>query len=315
MNLLILSRSYRLYSTKRLLLVARALGHDVTVADPLHCTVVLGLTGPRLLVRGEPAGTVEAVIPRIGRSVNFHGLAVLRQFESAGSFSLNPSRAVACARDKLHSMQLLAQHGIPLVPTAFARKPSDVRRAIQDLGGPPCVIKFTDGAQGLGVMLAESAAGAESIADAFHNVNQNIILQPFVNTDGDLRLFVVGRQVVGAMRRRARPGEFRANLHRGGVAEVHHPTPEQEATAVAAARALGLGVAGVDLLDTQRGPLVLEINASPGLRGIEAASGRNVALEIIRYIERRVLKVNRDGRPALPTPLPVEPACLPFPAE
>lgn len=314
-NLLILSRSLRLYSTRRLYLVARAAGHAVTVADPLHCAVVLGLSGPRLLVRGEPAGPVDAVIPRIGRSVNFHGLAVLRQFESGGAWSLNSSRAVASARDKLHQMQLLAQRGIPLVPTAFARKPADVRRAIADLGGPPCVIKFTDGAQGMGVMLAESAAGAESIADAFHNVNQNILLQPFIGAARDLRLFVVGGRVVAAMRRQAREGEFRANLHRGGVAVVHHPTPDQRATAIAATRALGLDAAGVDLLDTPQGPLVLEINASPGLRGIEAASGRNVALAILRFIESRPPRISRGEGPVLPVRKPVERMPLPFPVE
>lgn len=287
MRIVILSRSRRLYSTARLYLVCRVRGHEVRVVDPQRCAMLVDRDRSMLLHRGEPIGPVDAVIPRVGRSASFSGLAVLRQLEALGTRSLNPAAGISVARDKLQTLQRLALRGVPMVATAFARDPRDARFGIDVLGGPPVVVKFSDGSQGLGVMLAESAMGAESIVGAFHVVNQNILVQPFLRGDGDLRLIVVGGRVVAAMRRRASDGDFRNNLHRGGIAAAHHPTPEERRVAVKAVRAVGLAVAGVDLLETPRGPLVLEVNSSPGLQGIESATGRNVAGRIVHFLESR----------------------------
>jgi len=286
-KIVILSRSRRLYSTARLYLVCRVRGHEVRVIDPQRCAMLVDRDRSVLMHRGEPVGAVDAVIPRVGRPAAFSGLAVLRQFEAAGARGLNAASGISVARDKLQTLQCLARRGVPMVATAFARDPRDVRFGIDVLGGPPVVVKFSEGSQGLGVMLAESAVGAESIVGAFHVVNQNILVQPFLSGDGDLRLIVVGGRVVAAMRRRAIRGEFRNNLHRGGVAVAHHPTTDERRVAVAAARAVGLAVAGVDLLETPHGPLVLEVNASPGLQGIESATGRNVAGMIVAFLEAR----------------------------
>jgi ribosomal protein S6--L-glutamate ligase len=284
-KILILSRSRHLYSTARLTLVCRARGHDVRVVDPLRCAMLVDGERSTLLHRGEPLGAVDAVIPRLGRSWSFAGLAVLRQLESLGVPSLNPSAGIAVARDKLSTLQCLARARVPAVATAFARDARDIRGGIEILGGPPVVVKLSDGSQGLGVMLAESAAGAESIVGAFHVFNQHILVQPYLRGDGDLRLIVAGGRVVAAMRRRAAAGEFRNNLHRGGVAVVHHPAAAETRVALDAVRATGLRAAGVDLIESPSGPLVLEVNASPGLRGIEAASGRNVAARLVSCLE------------------------------
>ena len=292
MKIVILSRSRHLYSTSRLALVCRARGHDVRIVDPLRCAMLVDGDRSALLHRGEPLGTVDAVLPRLGRSWSFAGLAVLRQFESLGIPCLNPSSGIAIARDKLSTLQCLARHGVPAVATAFARDARDVRGGIEVLGGPPVVVKLSDGSQGMGVMLAESAAGAESIVGAFHVFNQHILVQPFLRSDGDLRLIVAGGRVVAAMRRRAAAGEFRNNLHRGGIAVVHHAGAEEQRIAIEAVRAVGLRAAGVDLMESPRGPLVLEVNASPGLRGIESASGRNVAAALVRCLEARYSAAN-----------------------
>ncbi len=287
MRIVILSRSRHLYSTARLTLVCRARGHEVRVIDPLRCAMLVDGDRSALLHRGEPLGPVDAVLPRIGRSWSFAGLAVLRQLESLGVPSLNSASGIAIARDKLSTLQCLARHGVPAVATAFARDARDVRGGIEVLGGPPVVVKLSDGSQGMGVMLAESAAGAESIVGAFHVFNQHILVQPFLRGDGDLRLIVAGGRVVAAMRRRAAAGEFRNNLHRGGVAIVHHADAEERRIAVEAVRAVGLRAAGVDLMESPKGPLVLEVNASPGLQGIESASGRNVAAALVATLEAR----------------------------
>jgi ribosomal protein S6--L-glutamate ligase len=286
-KIVILSRSRFLYSTARLALVGRVRGHHVRIIDPLRCAMLVDGERSALLYRGEPLGPVDAVLPRLGRSWSFAGLAVLRQFESLGVPCLNPSGGIAIARDKLSTLQCLARARVPAVATAFARDARDVRGGIEALGGPPVVVKLSDGSQGLGVMLAESAAGAESIVGAFHVFNQHILVQPYLRCDGDLRLIVAGGQVVAAMRRRAAQGEFRNNLHRGGVAVVHRTAPEERRVALEAARAIGLRVAGIDLIESPHGPLVLEVNASPGLRGIEAATGRNVAASLLRCLEAR----------------------------
>ncbi len=287
MRIVILSRSRHLYSTARLTLVCRARGHEVRVVDPLRCAMLVDGRRSALLHRGEPLGPVDAVLPRIGRSWSFAGLAVLRQLESLGVPGLNSASGIAIARDKLSTLQCLARHGVPAVATAFARDARDVRGGIEVLGGAPVVVKLSDGSQGMGVMLAESAAGAESIVGAFHVFNQHILVQPFLRGDGDLRLIVAGGRVVAAMRRRAAAGEFRNNLHRGGVAVVHHAEPEERRIAIEAVRAVGLRAAGVDLMESPKGPLVLEVNASPGLQGIESASGRNVAAALVACLEAR----------------------------
>ncbi len=289
MNLVILSRSRRLHSTRRLYLCALARRHSVRIIDPLRCSLVLDPRSMKLLVQGEPLGVVDAVIPRLAARTGMAGIAVLRQFELAGAYCLNPSNAYTRGRDKLHTLQLLCAAGVPLLPTAFARHPDDVQRVLPHIGGAPCVVKFTEGTQGVGVMLAESSLGAASIIEAMHAVKRDLILQRFVSVDGDARLIVIGNRVVAAMIRRPQQGDFRANLHRGGEAVVLHASAELQSIAVRAAQAVGLHCAGVDIVMTDQGPAVLEVNASPGLQGIEAASGRNVALEIIRYLETSVV--------------------------
>lgn len=286
MDLVILSRSPRLHSTRRLKLCALARGHTVRVIDPLRCSLVLRTSGLELLVAGRPVGAVDAVIPRLAPRTGRAGLAVLRQFELSGAWCLNGSDAFAAARDKLGALQRLARAGVPIVPTAFARHPDDVRAVLPALGGPPCVIKFVEGTQGVGVMLAESSTGAASIIDALHAVRRDLLLQQYIAVTGDARLIVVGEQVIAAMRRTPRAGDFRANLHRGGAAVALHPSQELCAVAIAACRALGMRCAGVDLLEGDAGPAILEVNASPGLAGIEANSGQNVALAIIKQLER-----------------------------
>lgn len=288
MNLVILSRTPSLYSTRRLGLVGLARGHHVQVLDPFACAVVFRRGAAAVFVQGAPVGGVDAVISRTSPATAWHGLAVLRHFELAGAYCLNRSEPIARARDKLRTLQLLAQGGIPVVATALARRPADVRHAIEQLGGPPCVVKFSHGAQGTGVVLAESVAGIESVIEALVATRRNLLVQEFVDHQGDGRLLVVGRKVVAAIRRRPPPGEFRANLHRGGEAEALQPTDEEIEVALAATQALGLELAGVDLLRTSTGPLVLEVNASPGLEGVESASGRNVAGAILSFLEQRV---------------------------
>ncbi len=288
MKLVILSRTPSLYSTRRLGLVALARGHDVQVLDPFACAVLFRRGTAALFAHGAPVGRVDAVISRASPATTWHGLAVLRHFELSGAYCLNGSEPTARARDKLRTLQLLASRDIPVVATALARRPADVRQAIEQLGGPPWVVKFSGGAQGTGVVLTESVASADSVIGAMVAMHHNLLVQEFIDHQGDDRLFVVGTKVVAAIRRRARPGEFRANLHQGAEAEALRPTEEQARVALAATRALGLELAGVDLLATPAGPLVLEVNASPGLEGIESASGCNVAGAILAFLEKRV---------------------------
>lgn len=288
MKLVILSRNPRLYSTRRL--VAAADRRDVAcqVVDPLRCVVDLA-ERPEVYFRGRKLAGIDAVLPRIGASISFYGLAVLRQLESTGVVSANGSEAIARSRDKLRALQLLAHHGIAIPKTAFARSRDEVRHAIRRVGGPPVVLKLLEGTQGVGVILAESVASAESVLDAMHSLRQNILIQAFVaEAEGvDYRAVVVGDRVVAAMARHAAGGEFRSNLHRGGTAEPADLPPVFADTALAAARVLGLEVAGVDILPSRRGPLVLEVNSSPGLEGIETATRRDVAGDILDYLIAR----------------------------
>lgn len=286
MKIGILSRKGSLYSTSRLREAAEARGHKVSVIDFLRCS--MGLEGKRgsILYRGEQV-QVDAVIPRIGASVTFYGTAVVRQFETMGVYTLAGSHAIGTSRDKLCAHQILARAGVGLPVTAFARSLKDTHSVIELVGGAPLVIKLHEGTQGAGVVLAETKKAAESVIEAFRQLDANILVQEFVKEAGgsDLRCLVVGGRVVAAMIRHAAPGDFRSNLHRGGSAEVAKLTMKERRTAVKAAKALGLNVAGVDLLRSERGPLVLEVNSSPGLEGIEATTGVDVASEIIEFVE------------------------------
>ena len=298
MNIAILSRSARLYSTRRLIEAARARGHKVRMLDHIRCFMDITSEQPSVHYKDEEFGPADfdAVIPRIGASVTFYGCSVVRQFEMMGVYSVNESVAISCSRDKLRSLQLLSRKGIGIPATAFANSPDDVPGLIREVGGAPLVIKLLEGTQGIGVVLAETRKAAESVIEAFMGMSSNILVQEFIKEAGgsDLRCFVVGGKVIAAMQRTAPEGEFRSNLHRGGTAQLVRLSSDERKTAVAAAKAMGLNVAGVDLLRSDRGPLVMEVNSSPGLEGIEAATGKDVAGMIIEFIESNA-RPNRTG--------------------
>ena len=287
MKIAILSRNSRLYSTMRLVAAARARGHRVRVLDPLRCYMRIARDGFSVHYGGRALKGVDAVIPRIGASVTFYGTAVLRQFEMMGVYTPNPSEAVLRARDKLRSLQILASHGIDLPVTVFGDNPDDTSDLLNMLGAPPHVIKLNEGAQGSGVVLAEKPAASQSVIEAFRGLYANFLVQEFVREANgrDVRCFVVGDRVVAAMQRAAVDGDFRANLHRGGTASTVKLAAAERQIALRAAEAMGLGIAGVDLLRSDRGPLVLEVNASPGLEGIETVTGVDVGDAVIRHIE------------------------------
>ena len=270
MKLAILSRNANLYSTSRLRQAAESRGHSVRVIDYLRC--YMNITS--VMLQGVELTDVDAVIPRIGASHTFYGTAVVRQFEMMGTFTANESQAISRGRDKLRALQLLARNGIGLPVTGFAHSTKDIDGLLDTVGGPPVVVKLTEGTQGMGMVLAETRKAAESVIAAFRQ------------RGADIRAFVVGNRVVASMRRQSAPGEFRSNLHRGGTAERIRLTPEERAVAVRAARTMGLNVCGVDLVRSKHGPLVLEVNSSPGLEGIEATSGVDVARRIIEWIEK-----------------------------
>lgn len=290
MKLAILSRNSGLYSTRRLVEAARERGHSVRVLDPLRCYMRIAPGGNELHYKGKALRGYDAVIPRIGASISFYGCAVLRQFEMLGCFTPNPSDAVLRARDKLRAHQLLARQGIGLPATVFGDNPDDTGDMQRLLGPPPHVIKLNEGSQGSGVILAENHTASTSVIEAFRGLYANFLVQEFIAEaqGADLRCFVVGRKVAAAMLRQAQPGDFRSNLHRGGSASAAEISAAEHDVAVRASRALGLEVAGVDLLRSRRGPLVLEVNASPGLEGIERASGVDVAMAVVDYVARRV---------------------------
>ncbi|HEX7370902.1 MAG TPA: 30S ribosomal protein S6--L-glutamate ligase [Rhodanobacteraceae bacterium] len=287
MKIAILSRNSRLYSTARLVAAARARGHKVRVLDPLRCYMRIARDGFAVHYGGRPLKGIDAIIPRIGASVTFYGTAVLRQFEMMGVYTPSPSDAVLRARDKLRSLQLLASHGIDLPVTVFGDNPDDTADLLGMLGAPPHVIKLNEGAQGSGVVLAEKAAASQSVIEAFRGLYANFLVQEFVREANgrDIRCFVVGDKVVAAMQRAAVEGDFRANLHRGGTGSPVKLSAAERSVALQATRALGLGIAGVDLLRSARGPLLLEVNASPGLEGIESVTGVDVADAVVRYVE------------------------------
>jgi ribosomal protein S6--L-glutamate ligase len=288
MKIAILSRNAKLYSTRRLVEAGLQRGHEVIVLDTLHCYMNINSREPSIHYDGTELPDFDAVIPRIGASITFYGTAVLRQFEMMGVYPLNESVAISRSRDKLRSMQLMARKGIGMPVTGFAHSPDDIPDLIQMVGGAPLVIKLLEGTQGIGVVLAETRKAAESVIEAFMGLKANIMVQEFIKEAGgaDIRCFVVGDRVVAAMKRQAQDGEFRSNLHRGGTATLIRITPEERATAVRAARTMGLNVAGVDILRSNHGPVVMEVNSSPGIEGIEAATGINVADLIIDFIEK-----------------------------
>ncbi|PBI79365.1 ribosomal protein S6 modification protein [Rahnella victoriana] len=289
MKIAILSRDGSLYSCKRLKEAAESRGHEIDIIDPLSCYMNINPAAPSVHYRGRQLDKYHAVIPRIGSAITFYGTAVLRQFEMLGSFPLNESVAITRARDKLRSMQILAREGIDLPTTGFANAPDDTSDLIALVGGAPLVVKLVEGTQGIGVVLAETRQAAESVIDAFRGLNAHILVQEYIReAEGrDIRCLVVGKKVVAAIERQAKPGDFRSNLHRGGTASNVKITPEEKDIAIKAALTLGLDVAGVDILRAHRGPLVMEVNASPGLEGIETTTGLDIAGMMIDYIEHR----------------------------
>ncbi len=288
MKIMILSRNRSLYSTRRLLEAAQERGHDARVIDYLRCYMNITSHRPAIVYAGDEIEHVDAVIPRIGASYSFYGNAVVRQFEMMGVFAVNESQALARSRDKLRCMQLLARKGIGLPVTGFAHSTKDVRGVIDLVGGAPLVVKLTEGTQGIGVVLCETDKAAESVIEAFRGLDANILVQEFIKEakGADIRAFVVGDKIVASMLRQGAPGEFRSNLHRGGTAAKVRLTPEERSTAVRASKSMGLRVSGVDLLRSNHGPVVMEVNASPGLEGIEKSTGVDVAGAIIEHIEK-----------------------------
>lgn len=290
MNIAILSRNPDLYSTKRLLEAAGEKGHNAVIVDHLKCNIHIERKNPKIFYQGDYLEDIDAIIPRIGASVTFYGTAVVRQFEMMKVFTTTESQALVRSRDKLRSLQILSRAGVGLPKTVFTNYARDVDHIIESLGGAPLVLKLLEGTQGLGVVLAETYNAANSVIEAFNGLKARVIAQEFIKEAGgaDIRAFIVDGVVVGAMKRQGKKGEFRSNLHRGGKAQLTELTEEEENTVLKAAKAMGLGVCGVDMLQSERGPLVLEVNSSPGLEGIENATKKDIAREIIRYIERNV---------------------------
>ena len=287
MKIAMLARNPNLYSHKRLVEAAEAKGHTIDVINTTQCNMNITAHRPQIMYKGESLKGYDAVIPRIGASITFYGLAVLRQFEMMGVWSLNESVAIGRSRDKLRSLQLLSREGLGLPVTGFANTASQAEEMIKMVNGPPVVIKLLEGTQGIGVILSNTMSSAKSVFEAFRGAKINILVQEFIKEAGgaDIRAFVVGNRVVGSMMRQGAPDEFRSNLHRGGSAQPIRITPEERSTAVRADKVMGLNVAGVDLLRSNHGPVIMEVNSSPGLEGIEKATGTDVAGQIITFIE------------------------------
>ncbi|WP_028671080.1 30S ribosomal protein S6--L-glutamate ligase [Saccharospirillum impatiens] len=290
MKLAVLSREPSNYSSQRLVEAAEKRGHEIRIVDTLRCYMSIVAHRPSIHYMGEPLEDMDAIIPRIGSSITFYGTAVVRQFEMMGTHTLNSSLSISRSRDKLRSMQMLARKGIGLPITGFAHSPDEVPDLIQMVGGAPLVVKLLEGTQGIGVVLCETRQAAESVIEAFLGLDTNILVQEYIKEAGgaDIRCFVVGDKVVAAIKRQAAPGEFRSNLHRGGSAAVVKITPEERKTAVRAAKIMGLQVAGVDILRSNHGPVVMEVNSSPGLEGIEMATGKDVAGMVIEHLIKEI---------------------------
>lgn len=293
MKIAILSRNPKIYSTHRLVQAARKRGHSVRVVNPLRCFMNITKAQPMVHYRDEALNDIDAIIPRIGASVTFYGTAILRQFEMMGVYSLNESTSITRSRDKLRCLQILSRSGIGLPVTSYAHSPKMTSKLIEIVGGAPCVIKLIEGTQGKGVILADTAKAAESVIDGLRQTNAHFLVQQFIPEAGgcDIRAFVIGDKVVAAMMRVAKEGEFRANLHRGGTAVKVELTSAEKAMAVKAAKALGLAVAGVDLLRSSKGPLIIEVNSSPGLQGIERTTELDIATMVIQHIEDNAMKL------------------------
>ncbi len=287
MKIAVLSRNEKLYSTRRLKEAGEGRGHEVDIIDTLHCYMDITRSRPAVRYHGEELPYYDAVIPRIGASITFYGAAMVRQFEMMGTFCVNESVAISRSRDKLRSLQLLSRKDVGLPRTGFANKPDDIKDLIKNVGGAPVVIKLLEGTQGIGVVLAETNRAAESIIEAFMGLKTNILVQEFIKEAGgaDIRCFVVGNKVVAAMKRQGAEGEFRSNLHRGGSAKLVRLTKDERATAANAAKVMGLNVCGVDILQSKHGPVVMEVNSSPGLEGIETATNKDIAGLIYDFIE------------------------------
>jgi ribosomal protein S6--L-glutamate ligase len=292
MKIVVLSRNHRLYSTRRLVEAIEAKGHTAVVVDHMKCDIIMDNEGPSIFYNGHRLKNVDAVIPRIGASVTFYGTAVVRQFEMMKVFCAVASLAITRSRDKLRSLQLLSRSGIGMPKTAFTNYSKGENKVLKHIGQAPVVIKLLEGTQGLGVVLADTNKAAISVVEAFESLNIRVIMQEFIAEakGADIRVFIVDGEVVGAMKRQGMEGEFRSNLHRGGEAKVLKISRAEKATALKAAKSMGLAIAGVDMLQSKRGPLVLEVNSSPGLEGIEKATGVDIAGKIISYIERGVAK-------------------------
>ncbi len=288
MKIAVLSTNRNLYSTKRLVEAGEERGHEMPVINHKRCYMNITSHNPSIHIKGEAITGVDAIIPRIGASVSFFGTSVVRQFEMMGVYSVNESVAITRSRDKLRAVQLLSRRGIGLPVTGFANSPDDTEDLLQFVGGAPVVIKLLEGTQGVGVVLAETKQAAESVIEAFSGLKANFMVQEFIKEAGgsDIRCLVVGDKVVASMKRQGKDGEFRSNLHRGGSAKLIKITPEERSTAVRSAKVMGLNVAGVDLLRSNHGPVVMEVNSSPGLEGIEKATDRDVAGMIIEFIEK-----------------------------
>ncbi len=300
MKIAILSQNANLYSTRRLREAGQEQGHDMRVIDYLRCYMNITSKKPTIVYKGKPLENFDAIIPRIGASKTFYGTAVVRQFEVMDVFSPNESQAISRSRDKLRSMQILAREGVGLPVTGFAHATQDIDGLIETVGGAPLVIKLLEGTQGIGVVLAETYQAAKSVIEAFRGLDANILVQEFIKEAGgaDLRCFVIGGEVIAAMKRQGAEGEFRSNLHRGGNAQEVTLSPEETDTAIRAAKAMGLKVAGVDLLRSNHGPVVMEVNSSPGLEGIEQATKIDVAGKIIDFIAKNALAEDNSDQPS-----------------
>lgn len=290
LKMVILSRSARLYSTQRLIEAGEKRGHQMLVVDHTKCDLVIEQEKPQIFYRGTEINQIDAIIPRIGASVTYFGAAVIRQFEMMKIFSATSSEALTMSRDKLRSLQLLSRAGLAMPKTVFTNYSKDVNAVINKIGGPPCIIKLLEGTQGMGVVLAETQSAAKSVLEAFNGLQARVIIQDFIEEakGADVRVLVVDGVVVGAMKRQSAPGEFRSNLHQGGTAKLIELSQAEEQAALRATETLGLAIAGVDLLQSDSGPMILEVNSSPGLEGIERATQKDIATAIIRYIERKV---------------------------
>ncbi|NCO01110.1 MAG: 30S ribosomal protein S6--L-glutamate ligase [Epsilonproteobacteria bacterium] len=290
MRVYVLSRNSTLYSTKRLVEAGEQRGWNIKVIDYLECSIEIVKDHLQIIYHGEILPVPDAIIPRIGASRTFYGTAMVRHFEMMDTFSVAGNLAIARSRDKLRSLQILSKHGVDMPKTIFASNKSDSKDVIALSGGAPLVLKILEGTQGVGVVLVDSEKAAKSVLDAFYGMDVNLLVQEYIEEAGgaDIRVLVVGGEIVGAMKRQGAEGDFRSNLHLGGTATAHKLTRKEKSTALAAAKAMGLGVCGVDMIESARGPLVMEVNSSPGLEGIEKSTGIDIASKIMDYIEKNV---------------------------